>query len=160
MKLGSVCTGYGGYDLALRELFGAELVWWSDVDKGPIKIMTELHPNVPNIGDVKLVDWASLPPVDAISAGYPCQPFSLAGQRKGVDDPRHLWPWIARGIGILRPGFVFLENVPGHLRRGFDLVLSDLAALGYDAEWACVTAESVGAPHKRERLYVVATRNA
>ncbi|TMZ53399.1 DNA cytosine methyltransferase, partial [Klebsiella pneumoniae] len=90
------------------------------------------------------------------TAGYPCQPFSNAGKRKGTDDPRHIWPWIARAIGVLRPRFIVLENVAAHVRRGFDVVSEDLATLGYDTAWSVVRASDVGAPHRRERLFIVA----
>jgi len=94
--------------------------------------------------------------VDIVSAGYPCQPFSLAGKRGGEDDPRHLWPEVRRIIGDIRPRLVFLENVPGHISLGFDSVLADLAALGFDAEWQTLSASEMGASHKRERLWVLA----
>lgn len=97
-----------------------------------------------------------MPPVDIITAGYPCQPFSNAGKRLGTDDPRHIWPFIAEAISDIRPRLVVLENVAAHLRRGFDVVLSDLAKIGYDARWTVVRASDAGAPHRRERLFVVA----
>ncbi len=156
-RIGSLCTGYGGLDMAVRSVFGGELAWWSDIEPGPIKAMGHHHPEAPNIGDLKTVGWASVEPVEILTAGYPCQPFSNAGQRKGTDDPRHLWPWIAYGIDRLRPRIVVLENVAAHLRRGFDVVLQDLTALGYDVAWAVVRASDVGPPHRRERLFIVAT---
>ena len=87
----------------------------------------------------------------------PCQPFSAAGQRKGTDDERHLWPYFAEAIRVLRPRYVFLENVAGHRSMGFGSVLGDLAAMRYDAQWCSVRASDVGAPHRRERLFVLAT---
>lgn len=156
MRIGSLCIGYGGLDDAVRAVFGGRLVWWSDVDPGPIAVMSRTHPGVPNIGDLKTVDWRSVEPIDLLTAGYPCQPFSVAGKRLGLDDPRHLWPWIAYAIAILRPRIVVLENVAAHLGRGFRIVVSDLAAIGYDARWTLVRASDIGAPHKRERLFVVA----
>lgn len=156
-KLGSFCTGYGGLDLAAQVVFGAELAWWSDIEPAAIATMQHHHPGTPNLGDLKTVDWSKVEPVDVLTAGYPCQPFSNAGKRKGTDDPRHLWPWIADAISQLRPRHVILENVAGHLRRGFDVVSADLAALGYDTAWSVVRASDVGAPHRRERLFVVAS---
>lgn len=155
-QIGSLCTGYGGLDMAVRAVLGGRLAWWSDIVLGPIAVMRRHHPHVPNIGDVSTVDWTAVPPVDIVTAGYPCQPFSQAGKRLGTQDPRHIWPHIARGIGVLRPRLVVLENVPGHIRRGLDVVIGDLATLGYDAVWTTVRASDVGAPHRRERLFVLA----
>jgi DNA (cytosine-5)-methyltransferase 1 len=154
--IGSVCTGYGGLDMAVRSVFGGELLWWSDNAPGPITAMTHHHPTVPNLGDLKKVDWHAVPRVDILTAGYPCQPFSSAGKRAGFDDPRHLWPWIAYAVAVLRPDRVVLENVGAHLGRGFRTVAGDLAAIGYDARWRLVRASDIGAPHRRERLFVVA----
>ncbi len=97
--------------------------------------------------------------VDIVAAGYPCQPFSAAGKRKGTDDPRHLWPDIKRIIGEVRPGAVVLENVKGHVRLGMSEVLEDLNELGFDAEWGVFSAAQAGAPHRRERLFIVAHRH-
>jgi DNA (cytosine-5)-methyltransferase 1 len=160
MRIGSLCTGYGGLDMAVQSVFGGRLVWWSDVDSGSIATMTHHHPDVPNLGDLKTIDWSRVEPIDLLTAGYPCQPFSAAGKRLGVDDPRHLWPWIAYAVHRLRPRIVVLENVSAHLRRGFPIVAADLAALGYDARWCLVRASDIGAPHKRERLFVVAHTNS
>jgi DNA (cytosine-5)-methyltransferase 1 len=153
---GSLCTGYGGLDLAAQAVFGGELAWWSDIEPAPIKVMQHHHPGVPNLGDLRVVDWPTVPRVDILTAGFPCQPFSNAGKRLGTSDPRHLWPHIADAIGVLRPGLVLLENVPGHLRRGFDTVSAQLADLGYRLAWGIVSAAEVGAPHLRKRLFVVA----
>lgn len=157
LRIGSVCTGYGGLDMAVRRVFGGRLLWWSDIEPGPIATMNHHHPDVPNLGDLKKVDWHAVPRVDIFTAGYPCQPFSNAGKRLGLDDPRHLWPWIAYAIAILRPRIVVLENVAAHLGRGFRVVAEDLVALGYDARWTLVRASDTGAPHRRERLFVVAS---
>lgn len=154
--IGSLCTGYGGLDAAVSKVFGGGLAWWSDVDPGAVAVSERHHPGVPNIGDVSTVDWSTVAPIDILTAGYPCQPFSEAGKRLGTQDSRHLWPHIARGIGVLRPGLVVLENVRGHLRRGLDAVIGDLAGLGYDAVWTTVRASDVGAPHRRERIFVLA----
>lgn len=96
--------------------------------------------------------------VDIITAGYPCQPFSVAGKRRGADDPRHLWPHVARIIGEVEPPFVFLENVAHHLRLGFPEVASGLVGMGYKLAAGLFTAAEVGAPHKRERLFILAIR--
>ncbi|MCC5993754.1 MAG: DNA cytosine methyltransferase [Rhodobacteraceae bacterium] len=96
--------------------------------------------------------------VDIVTAGYPCQPFSVAGKRRGADDPRHLWPHVARIIGEIKPPFVFLENVAHHLRLGFPEVASGLVGMGYRLAAGLFTAAEVGAPHKRERLFILAIR--
>lgn len=157
---GSLCTGYGGLDMAVDAVFGSDLAWWSDIESGPIKVMEYHYPDTPNIGDLKAVDWTAVGHVDILTAGYPCQPFSNAGKRKGADDPRHIWPWIAYAVAVLRPRYVVLENVAAHLRRGFDVVLADLTALGYDVAWSVVRASDVGAAHRRERLFIVAADTA
>lgn len=157
----SLFTGYGGLDLAVTALTGGELVGVSDIDPGPCKLLATRHPDVPNIGDVKAVDWNddTVPHFDVLCGGYPCQPFSAAGRRAGTDDPRHLWPDVLRAIKARRPRQVFLENVRGHLTLGFDIVLRDLVAAGYSVRWSICAASSVGAPHRRERLYIYATPN-
>ena len=155
LKIGSLCTGYGGLDMAVEEYFNAETVWVSEIDKYASQVI-ELRINKPNLGDLKKIDWASIEPIDILTAGYPCQPFSQAGNRKGTDDARHIWPDIKQGISILRPSHVILENVRGHLSLGFKEVLKDLAQLGYDAKWQIIRASDVGAPHRRERLFVIA----
>lgn len=156
MRIGSLCTGYGGLDMATQSVFGGSLAWWSDIEPGPIKVMRYHHPGAPNIGDLTTVDWSTVEPVDILTAGYPCQPFSNAGKRRGTDDPRHIWPWIAYAVAVMRPQYLVFENVAAHVRRGFDVVASDLAALGYDTAWSVVRASDVGAPHRRERLFIVA----
>ncbi len=156
LTIGSFCTGIGGLDLATAAHFGADVVWHCEFDAAPSKVLEHHFPGVPNHGDIKNTDWSQVAPVDIVTAGYPCQPFSTAGQRKGSDDERHLWPVIRDAIGHLRPRFVVLENVRGHLSLGFADVLADLAGLGFDAEWCCFRSSDVGAPHRRERLYVVA----
>lgn len=156
VTIGSLCTGYGGLDMAVRTVFGGQLTWWADNEPGPIAVMQRHAPATPNLGDVRTIVWDTVPPVSLLTAGYPCQPFSEAGKRLGAQDERHIWPHIARGIGALRPHVVVLENVSGHIRRGLDAVLGDLAALGYDATWTTVRAADIGAPHRRERLFVLA----
>ncbi|MFD5217495.1 DNA cytosine methyltransferase [Streptomyces tendae] len=155
-RIGSVCTGYGGLDDAVRQVFGGTLAWTADIDPGACQIITHRMPRVPNIGDLTKTDWAQVEPVGIYTGGYPCQPFSLAGQLKGTDDERHLWPHIARSLRVLRPRIAIFENVANHLRVGFDTVLCDLAEIGFDAEWCLVRADEVGAPHPRKRLFILA----
>jgi len=155
MKIGSLCSGYGGLDMAIEAYYQAETVWMCDPDKSS-SLVIDKRWNLPNLGDLKTVDWASVQPIDILSAGYPCQPFSQAGQRKGANDPRHLWPNIKKIIGTLQPRIVILENVRGHLSLGFKEVLQDLTQIGYDSKWTIVRASDVGAPHRRERLFILA----
>jgi DNA (cytosine-5)-methyltransferase 1 len=155
LKIGSLCTGYGGLDMAVEAYFGAETAWVSEIDKYASKVI-DARINKPNIGDLKIVNWAEIEPVDIITAGYPCQPFSHAGLRKGVLDERHLWPYIKQAISTIRPSIVILENVRGHFKLGFREVLTDLTDIGYDVRWSIVRASDVGAPHRRERLFIVA----
>jgi DNA (cytosine-5)-methyltransferase 1 len=138
-------------------VFGGTAAWVSDIDPGASQILKHRMPDVPNIGDLTTTDWAAVEPVDIVCGGYPCQPFSTAGKRKGTSDERHIWPYIADALGVLRPRVAVFENVSGHLRLGFDTVLADLARLGFDVEWACARASEVGAPHQRNRLFILAT---
>lgn len=96
--------------------------------------------------------------MDIITASYPCQPFSVAGRRLGTEYQRHLWPHVARIIGEVEPPFVFLENVAHHLRLGFPEVATGLVGMGYRLAAGLFTAAEVGAPHKRERLFILAIR--
>lgn len=156
-RLGSLCTGYGGLDTAVQAVFGGETVWVADVDKGANKIIAHRYPNVPNIGDIATAAWDQLEPVDILTAGYPCQPFSHAGQRKGTNDERHLWPYVREAVRVLRPRLTVLENVAGHRSLGFDRVLGDLAEDGLHVWWTSIRASDIGAPHRRERLFIFAT---
>lgn len=97
--------------------------------------------------------------VDCIIGGYPCQPFSVAGKRLGTDDPRHLWPFIGIMVDVIRPSILFFENVPGHLSKGFDSVAHDISEMGYELACVLTRASETGAPHKRERMFVLAYTN-
>lgn len=155
MKVGSLFSGYGGLDMAV----GGDLAWYAEIEPAACKVMEAHHPGVPNLGDVTQVDWSAVEPVDVITGGYPCQPFSNAGMRKGTNDERHLWPYVKRAISAIRPRYAVLENVRGHLTLGFDVVLADLADLGISARWGVVRAADAGAPHNRARLFIVAYPN-
>ena len=154
--IGSLFTGYGGLDMAVADHFNAKVAWHSEIEPAACHVLEQNHPDVPNLGDVTTINWSNIQPVDILTAGYPCQPFSKAGKRKGQDDERHLWPYVAAAIDALRPGLVVLENVRGHLTLGFGDVLSDLSRMGYDAEWGVVRASDAGAPHARARVFIVA----
>lgn len=159
LTVGSLCSGYGGLDCAVEAVFGARTVWHAETEPGPAAVLAARWPTVPNLGDITAVDWTAVEPVDVLAAGWPCQPFSTAGRRKGADDDRHLWPHVLAAVRALAPrGLRWLvgENVAGHVSLGLDAVLGDLAEIGWDAEWGCLPASAVGAPHRRERLFIVA----
>lgn len=159
----SLCTGYGGIERGLElagfkhrvaahveiEAFAvANLV--AKMEKGelgPAPIWTDLKtlPCAPFRGRIGL-----------LTGGYPCQPFSPAGRRKGADDPRHLWPHILRIVEEVRPELCFFENVEGHISLGLREVLSDLESRGYKTAWGIFSAEEVGAPHRRKRVFILA----
>lgn len=153
--IGSLCTGYGGLEMGLA-LAGRELklAFVADNDPAAAGLLGLRHPGVPNVGDIKTADWNTLPKVDGLLAGYPCQPFSLAGLKKGDKDERHLWPYVFDAVRVLRPGFVLLENVPGHRSRGFGRVLADLASIGYVGSWVSLRASDIGAAHQRDRVFI------
>lgn len=155
LKIGSLCTGYGGLDLAVEAYFNADTVWCAEIDKYASQVIEQRF-NIPNHGNIKEIDWASLEPIDIITAGYPCQPFSHAGYRKGTDDDRHIFPYILEAISTLRPRYAVMENVRGHLSLGLKEVLEGLASIGYAARWEIVRASQAGAPHQRARVFIVA----
>ena len=159
MKIGSLCTGYGGLDLAVEAHFNAETIWCAEFDKYASQVIEQRF-DIPNYGDIKSIKWDEVEPIDILTAGYPCQPFSTAGARKGTEDERHIWPYIKEAISILRPRYVILENVRGHLSLGFKEVLKGLAEIGYDARWQIVRASDAGAAHQRARLFIIAYPNS
>ena len=155
LTVGSLFSGIGGFDLGL-ERAGMKVIWQSEIDEFASKVLKKHWPEVPNLGDITKVDWTNIERPDVICGGYPCQPFSTAGKRGGANDPRHLWPAMFNAICLLRPQYALMENVRGHLSLGFGRVLGDLAEIGYDAEWQVIPAAAVGAPHKRDRVFIVA----
>ena len=157
MRLGSLCSGYGGLEAGLGQVLDIEPVWCSEIDKDASKVLATHHPDVPNLGDLTVLDWHQVEPVDIICAGFPCQPFSHAGKRLGADDERAIFSYIADGIGVLRPRLVVLENVPGILTLGGVSVVGTLTRLGYDCRWGIVRASDTGAPHKRSRWFCIAS---
>ena len=155
LTVGSLFSGIGGLDLGL-ERAGMRVIWQSEIDPYASRVLKKHWPEVPNHGDIKTIDWGTVEPPDVICGGYPCQPFSLTGERQGEDDPRHLWPWVRDAISVLRPRYAILENVRGHLSLGGTTVVRDLASIGYNAEWEVISAASQGAPHLRERVFICA----
>jgi DNA-cytosine methyltransferase len=155
LTVGSLFSGIGGIDLGL-ERAGMTVKWHSEIDPYACRVLKKHWPDVPNLGNIKEINWKEVEKVDVICGGYPCQPFSTAGKRNGEEDPRHLWPWVREAISELRPQYAILENVRGHLSLGGLSVIGELASIGYDAEWRVVSAASVGANHKRDRIVIVA----
>jgi len=155
VTIGSIFSGVGGLDLAVESVTGGSVVWQAETDPYAAAVLARRWPSVPNLGDVRFL--AGPPAVDVLCGGFPCQDISSAGKRKGIEGERSgLWTEFARLIRQLGPGFVFVENVSSLRGRGLDTVLGDLAALGFDAEWTSLTAASVGAPHRRDRLFLLA----
>ena len=163
----AACDGYGGFELALRHLgLDVRTVCRIERDSYAAAVLVERMAQArldqaPVWSDLATFDgrpWCGL--VDIITAGLPCQPFSSAGRGDGIEDERHLWPHLKRIIEEVRPGCVFLENVPQVIsKRWLDHVLADLAEMGFDAEWGCLGAAEVGATHRRERFWLVAHAN-
>lgn len=152
-------AGIGGNSLGL-ERAGMRCVAQVEKDPWALRVLAKHWPDVPKIGDVRDAGSHNLPAADLIAGGFPCQDISYAGRGVGITGSRSgLWTEYARIIGEIRPRYVFVENVPALLRRGIDVVLGDLAALGYDAEWDCVPASAIGAPHRRDRVWIVAYAN-
>jgi DNA (cytosine-5)-methyltransferase 1 len=155
LTVGSLFSGIGGIDLGL-ERAGHKVIWQSEIDPYCNKVLKKHWPKVTNYGDIKTIDWSTVERPDIICGGYPCQPFSTAGKRRGTDDPRHLWPWVRKAISELRPSYAMLENVRGHLSMGAATVIGELTEIGYDAEWRIISAAGMGAPHRRDRIIIVA----
>jgi DNA (cytosine-5)-methyltransferase 1 len=158
LRLGSLFSGIGGFELAASWL-GWEIAWTCEILPYPSAVLARHWPAAPNLGDITRVDWAAVERPDVLCGGFPCQDVSNAGKRAGIGGERSgLWREFARAIGTLRPRYIVVENVAALLspRRGFGAVLGDLAALGYDAEWQVISAADVGAPHLRERVWIIA----
>jgi DNA (cytosine-5)-methyltransferase 1 len=153
---GSLFAGIGGLDLGL-ERAGWECRWQVEIDDYCRRVLAKHWPDVPKFADIRTVTGGELERVGLICGGFPCQDISVAGRRAGIDGGRSgLWSEYARLVRLLRPRYVLVENVTNLLVRGLDRVLGDLAALGYDAEWECLSAASLGAPHIRDRVFVLA----
>jgi DNA (cytosine-5)-methyltransferase 1 len=143
--------------MAVEYVFSAQPVWHAENNPAASKVLAERWPGVPNHNDLTGTDWTAVEPVDILTAGYPCQPFSAAGRRKGEADERHLWPHVREAIRRIRPRYTVLENVAGHRSLGFDRVLGDLAEDGMHVCWTSLRAADIGAPHGRERLFILVT---
>lgn len=164
MNVGSLFAGIGGFDLGLARA-GFDISWQVEIDPYCRAVLARHFPGARRFPDVREIGPGVLPPVDLLCGGFPCQDLSVAGRGAGIDGARSgLWSEFARLIRELRPGYVLVENVPALLsgkgkrwdRAPIGRVLGDLAAVRYDAEWACLSAGEFGAPHLRKRVWILA----
>ena len=162
-----LCSGIGGFALGFEWAGLSKPVLFCDIEPWSRKVLSKHWPDVPIAVDVK--ELANdpdrfIPRTDPrntiLSSGYPCQPFSVAGKQRGTEDDRHLWPFISQIIAHKRPAFCVLENVYGHLALGLDEVLADLEAQDYAARAFIVPACAVNAPHRRDRIWIIAANVA
>jgi DNA (cytosine-5)-methyltransferase 1 len=160
LRVGSLCTGYGGLDLAVEAVLGGRLVWYAETDPHAQTVLAHRFPGVANLGDIRTINWTAIAeaaPVDVLTAGFPCQDISNAGKRAGIDGQHSsLWSAVADAVRALHPPLVFVENVAALLRRGLGRVHADLAQVGYDTRWLCLRASDIGAAHRRDRLFLLA----
>ena len=154
MKHLDLFSGIGGFALA-AQWAGIETVAFCEIDDFACKVLNKNFPDVPVHRDIRELDGSLYAGIDLITGGYPCQPFSTAGKRKGADDPRHLWPEMFRVIQQARPTWVVCENVAGHITMGLDAVLSDMESLGYAGQAVVIPACAKDAPHERKRVWII-----
>lgn len=160
MNVGSFFTGAGGLDLGF-ELEGFEVKWCIEWDPYAQAILRKKFPNAHIYGNVAEVNFTKVQSVDIFIGGPPCQDISNAGKRVGITGSRSkYWKNYAEAIRILRPKIAIIENVSALTIRGLDVILADLAKIGYDAEWYNISASSVGAFHRRERIFIIAYPNS
>ena len=159
-------SGIGGFAVALKDAgFEIDKSYHSDIEKYPLQVYSKRFPESIPLGDVTKINWKELKDENegkeiVITGGFPCQPHSVAGKRKASEDERDLWSYCVESVRILQPRFALFENVRGLLTsesgRFFSRCIADLADIRYDAEWTVKSAASVGAPHRRERIWIVA----
>jgi DNA (cytosine-5)-methyltransferase 1 len=159
LKHVDLCSGIGGFALGFQWAGLSDPVLFCDVDPFCRKVLAKNFPGVALSEDVKeLASDAKrlVPDCDVLTAGYPCQPFSLSGKRKGEKDDRHLWPYIRTILEKKRPACCVFENVYGHVGMGLDTVIRDLNDIHYSSQCFVVPASYTGAPHRRDRVWIVA----
>lgn len=159
MKHLDLFSGIGGFALA-AQWAGIETVAFCEIDDFACKVLNKNFPCIPVHRDIRELDGSLYAGIDLITGGYPCQPFSTAGKRKGADDPRHLWPEMFRVIQQARPTWVVCENVAGHITMGLDAVLSDMESLGYAGQAVVIPACAKDAPHERKRVWIIFNSNS
>ena len=150
----SLFSGIGGLDMA-AEWAGFKTVAFCERDEFCQKVLRKHWPKVRIFDDVRTLDTSELPAIDIVFGGYPCQPFSSAGQRKGTEDERHMWPHMLDIVRRTKPAWVVGENVKGHISLGLDEVLDDMESEGFETRAFAIPAGAVKAPHSRERVFVV-----
>jgi len=156
-----VCSGIGGFSLGFRWAALSEPVAFCEIDPYCQKVLAKNFPNIPIFNDVKeLVNdrpesTRTIPDHDILTSGYPCQPFSVAGQRRGEEDERNIWRFVFEIVKRKHPTWCVFENVYGHIAMGLDQVLHDMESEGYSTQTFIVPACSINAPHKRDRLWIV-----
>lgn len=164
LRTAELCAGYGGLSLSIGDKHPS---WVSEVDPHASRVLQTRFPYSPNLGDATRIDWSSAPGVDVLAGGTPCQDLSVAGRRAGMSEGTRsgLWSHMYRAAEELNPDVVIWENVAGaRTSRGgngvpaLGRVVTDLAGLGYGVVWDSVRASDVGAPHRRERVFVLAFR--
>jgi DNA (cytosine-5)-methyltransferase 1 len=158
MKLGSLFSGIGGFELGLeRAIPGLETVWQVEQVEFCQKVLQKHWPNAKIYDDVRNINKNNVEPIDILCGGFPCQDISLAGKGEGINGKKSgLWWEMHRIISELRPRIAIMENVPAITFRGLDTVLGSLSQIGYDAEWTIISAAQFGAPHLRKRWFCVA----
>lgn len=156
MTYGSLFSGIGGIDLGLDRA-GWTCRWQCEINEYCRRVLRKHWPNVPKYCDIRTLSGADLEPVDLLCGGFPCQDISDAGKRAGITGARSgLWREMVRAVRVVRPKYVLVENVAALLDRGMGRVLGDMADGGYDAEWDSLSACQFGAPHPRDRVFIVA----
>jgi DNA (cytosine-5)-methyltransferase 1 len=181
ITIGSLCTGYGGLGEAVRSVIGGRHIWVADNDPDAAALLAYRYPDVPNLGDITQVDWTTVPPVDVLEFGFPCTDISCAGGRAGLREGTRsgIWANCFEAVAVLRPSLVVVENVRNLVSihadsdlefcagcmgdgsadtvlRALGAVLGDLAGIFYDTQGCCVRASDTGAPHKRDRIFILA----
>lgn len=156
MYVGSLFSGIGGIELGFKWA-GFKTKWFIENDLYCQKILRKNFKDAIIYDDITKVDFRSIPKVDILTGGFPCQDISSSGKRAGIKGSKSsLWNYYKEATRILRPRFAFIENVSILINRGLNVVLADLASIGYDAEWYCVPASAIGALHQRDRIFVIA----
>ncbi|MDR2050630.1 MAG: DNA cytosine methyltransferase [Deltaproteobacteria bacterium] len=157
LQIGSLFSGAGLCDLGFHRA-GFKHRWLCEIDPFCRSVLARHWPGIPIYEDIRDIDPAKLPTVDVLAGGFPCQDVSCSGKRAGIrqDTRSGLWYEYARFIKEIQPRYAVIENVRGLLSLGIETVLQDLAKIGYNAEWHVLSAADVGAPHRRERVFILA----